>query len=104
ARVAGDAFDGLGGVDELFGLGVACDKRAELGGLFEGAVDGPTGACGNEATELVGFAWKVHDAARVAKGGLCAERSEGDDLGDTVFSVFFSDPSDDFVSARVLEV
>ena len=105
ARVAGDALELAGEVDELADLWVGLDQLAELGRDLERLVELDPELVRDGLGDPVDLAVAhPEDPADVADRRPGEHRPEGDDLGHVVLAVLPPDVGDDLLAPPVLEV
>ena len=106
--VPGHALDGLGGVDELFHLGLfvvgVLELLGQLQGLLQGDVEGPR-AAGDQLGDGVHLGvGHIQHPAHVPHRTAGGHGAEGDDLGHMVGPVLPGDIVDDLLAAADAEV
>src|ERR1035437_2865989 len=104
-RVAGDALQAAGDVDDAAGPGFALVEVVEVACLGQGAIQGDPDARRDQLGKAVDIGeGDVEDPADVADGGPGRHRPEGDDLGHPVLSVLAGDVLEDAAAAAIVEV
>ena len=92
-------------LEKLADARVAVYELAKLGDFFVGFVEGRVWDSGDQLRDAIRFLRQVaHYSAAVLNGGLRAEGTKGNDLGNMIFAEAVVNVLNDFVATSVFEV
>ena len=103
--VAGKPFQTKAEINHVFGLFFRVIQIFQIFTDRERLLQGHIELCGNELCKLITLCiGNIQNSSDITNNPSCRKGSEGDNLTNLLFSVFFSDVINDFLSSFILKV